>query len=86
METPDDIYERLLKWKAEGGVALEVFVSDGIWLGGLHEASRHSPFVAIAPRDWDSEEEVTFFQNRKQVEKLIQQLRDACDRAFGSEE
>ena len=79
----DSTFNQGLAWKRSGGVALDVFVSDGIWLGGIHESRQHTPFIAIGPTDWEGEEELTFFSSRDQVESLIDRLREACDTAFG---
>ena len=78
----DAIFNKGLQWKTNGGVPLEVFVSDGIWLGGRHESRDHQPFVAIGPADWDGEDELTFFSSRSDVEKFIQKIRAAAMSAF----
>lgn len=75
-----------LAWKLEGGMPIDIFVSKGIWLGGLHEMRAHQPFVAIGPLGWEGEDELTFFKNRREVESFIERLRIACDAAFLSED
>lgn len=86
MDTPDQRFDRTLEWKRSGGVELEVFVSDGISLGGLFGSRSHERMVAIAPHDWDGEEDVTFLTSREQVEELIKNLRLASSSAFGDDE
>ena len=79
-----EIYERGFRWKQNGGVRLEAFVSDGVWLGGLHETRRHQPFVAIGPENWEDEEELTFFKAASEVHSLIDKLRTIGDAEFGN--
>ncbi|ELP32900.1 hypothetical protein RBSWK_03168 [Rhodopirellula baltica SWK14] len=85
MDSPDEIFDRTLKWKRSGGVRLDVFVSDGISLGGLFGSQSHERMVAIAPSDWDCEDDVTFLTNREQVDELIERLRLASFSAFGDQ-
>ena len=85
MDSAEETFNRVLKWKQSGGVQLEVFVSDGIYLGGLLGSQPHERMVAIAPRDWDAEEDVAFLTDRKQVMEFIEKLRLACSDAFGDE-
>ena len=80
----DALFNNGLRWKSDGGVPLDVFVSDGIWHGGLHESREHQPFVAIGPADWDGEEELTFFSSQSDVEDFIQRLRNAAKTAFSN--
>lgn len=82
MGTADSTFERCLQHKRTGGVALDVFVSDRVWLGGAEESRPHEPFVTIGPADWEGEEELTFFKNRDEVDALITKLRETRDAAF----
>ncbi len=80
------IFNDGLEFKLNGGVGTGVFVSDSIWLGGLWEGQPHKPFVAIGPKEWDGEEELTFFKSEKEVNDFIEKLQEASKKAFNDEE
>jgi hypothetical protein len=80
-ERQDD-FEQALAHKRAGGVGLDVHVSTAVWQGGVRDARAHEPFVAVAPKGWESESELTFFSTRSQVEALIARLRTAADEAW----
>jgi hypothetical protein len=79
----DDYFRRALERKRAGGVALDVGVSAGTWLGGLLEEQRHEPFVFVGPAGWDGEEDLTFFRDEASVEAFVERLRAAARRAWG---
>lgn len=83
MDDIDEIFRAALAFKRAGGVELDVFVSDGIWLGGMFDLKPHEPFVAIGRNDWDGEEELTFLKSADEVETFIEKLRSASGQAFG---
>ena len=85
MNQADRNYAQALQWKLDGGAKLSVFVSDGTWLGGAHEARPHQAFVAIGPDDWEDEQELTFFKSRSDVDAFIGQLRAVSDTAFADD-
>jgi len=78
----DEFFKQTLEWKRNGGVPLEVLVSDGIWLGGMFEAKSHEAFVAIGPDNWDCEEDLTFFKSPSEVDAFIEKLRAVSKEAF----
>jgi hypothetical protein len=81
-ELVDEIFNEGLEFKMNGGVELEVFVSDDIYLGGLHGSRSHQPFVAIGPKEWEGEEELTFFKNEEELRSFIDKLQEAGRKAF----
>ena len=81
----DKTFTNALKWKSSGGVQLDVFVSDGIWLGGMLESRPHEPFVAVGPSNWDCEDELSFFSSRSEVELFIEKLRSVAESAFAKD-
>ena len=76
-----DDFEDAVKHKRAGGVALEAHVSKAVWMGGSADAWAHEPFVAVGPKGWESESELTFFASRARVETFIAELRAAADEA-----
>ncbi len=83
MDEIDEIFRVNLERKRMGGVELDIFVSDGIWLGGMFESRKHEPFIAIGPSNWDSEDELTFLKSESEVEAFIKKLRVCSSLAFG---
>ena len=80
--TESDDFTRLLNQKRSGGVKLAAFVSQEIWLGGHQDARPHEPFVAVGPESWEGEEELTFFATRAELDRFIEQLKEAGREAF----
>lgn len=85
MDDPDKLFDHSLNFKLQGGVPVEVFVSNGVWLGGMFESQSHQPFVALGPAEWESEEELTFFATREDVDSFLAEVRKVRDAAFPQE-
>lgn len=85
MNQHDEVLERALAWKRGGGVPLTVFVSSSVWLGGVLGESVHEPFVAIAPANWEDEEEATFFGSAEELDAFIEVLKAASLAAFSDD-
>ena len=83
MESIDDVFAESLNKKRNGGVRLDIFISNGVWLGGLHESRAHQPFVAVGPANWDCEDELTFFKDQSEVNDFIEKLLNVSREAFG---
>ena len=79
---PKDDFEEYLSHKRAGGVGLDIHVSSFVWMGGIVDAWNHEPFVAVGPKGWESESELTFFSSRSQVETLIAKLQASADEVW----
>lgn len=86
MDHPERDFRARLERKRRGGVALDVGVSRGIWMGGVIEQIDHEPIAYVGPADWESDEELTFLPDRASVDALVARLRAAADEAFGPED
>lgn len=82
-DTTDDEFQRALTHKRSGGVALEVGVSRGVWLGGIRDERSHEAFVYVGAAGWEQETVLAFLRDRAAVEALIDRLREAADQAWG---
>jgi hypothetical protein len=75
-------FEEHLRHKRAGGVGLDVHVSRAVWMGGILDAWKDEPFVAVGHKGWESESELTFFSSRSQVESLVAKLQAVADEAW----
>ena len=76
-------FEGYLRFKTQGGVEQESFVSDSIGMGGMIGAIEHAPLVALGPPDWDGHDELTFFPDYRSLDLFIEALRKTAAEAWG---